>query len=76
MAKTEFLEKYLLYELEDIVGEENIVVDRAEMDAQSLDVWWVTRFLLSKETEIPKPLAIVFPRLNGPATDGTTIERP
>jgi alkyldihydroxyacetonephosphate synthase len=62
VAKTEFLEKYLLYELEDIVGEENIVVDRAEMDAQSLDVWWVTRFLLSKETEIPKPLAIVFPR--------------
>ncbi len=62
MARSDFLEKYLLYELEDIVGAENVVVDLAEMDAQSLDVWWVTRFLLSKESEIPRPLAIVFPK--------------
>ncbi len=39
---TESLEKFLPYELEGIVGEENIVVDRAETDAQSPDVRGLT----------------------------------
>ncbi len=52
---------FLEYELETIVGLENVVTQPAEMIAQSADVWWITRFLLSSEIEVPKPLAIVFP---------------
>ncbi len=63
MNKTKFLEQYLQYELEDILGEENVVTDQVELDAQSLDVWWITRFLLNnKNLDIPKPMAIAFPR--------------
>ena len=62
MKQTELYINYLKYELESLVGEENVITDQAEMDAQSLDVWWVTRFLLCSKMEIPKPFAIVFPR--------------
>jgi alkyldihydroxyacetonephosphate synthase len=48
-------------ELETIVGIENVVTQPAEMIAQSTDVWWITRFLIASDIEIPKPLAIVFP---------------
>lgn len=59
--KTELLR----YELERIVGQEQVVTDEAEIEAQSLDVWWVTRFWKFSEYEFPRPLAIVFPRSTG-----------
>jgi len=62
MAHTEFLLAYLKADLEDIVGEENVVTEAAELDAQALDVWWVTRYLKNSPTvRLPRPLAIVFP---------------
>jgi alkyldihydroxyacetonephosphate synthase len=48
--------------LEVIVGEEYVLTDEAEIDAQSLDVWWVTRFWKFSNHEFPKPFAIVFPK--------------
>lgn len=62
VPRTKFLEQYLKFELEDLVGEGNVIDDEAELDAQSLDVWWVTRFLHGKQVDLPKPMAIVFPR--------------
>ena len=58
--KTDFTTDILQYELETIVGPENVITDQAEMDAQSLDVWWVTRFWMFSEFDFPKPSAIVF----------------
>jgi alkyldihydroxyacetonephosphate synthase len=49
------------YELESIVGRENVVTDEAEIEAQSIDVWWVTRFWKFSELDFPRPFAIVFP---------------
>lgn len=48
-------------ELEMIVGAANVVTEPGEMIAQSVDVWWISRFMLSKDIEIPKPFAIVYP---------------
>ncbi len=48
-------------ELENIVGQTNVVTDAAEMEAQSLDVWWVSRYLKFSDTSFPRPYAIVFP---------------
>jgi alkyldihydroxyacetonephosphate synthase len=65
-VKNRLLSKYLTYELEDLVGGHNVITDPDEMDAQSLDVWWVTRYLLtSRNTPLPRPMAIVFPRSTG-----------
>lgn len=58
--KTDFTGEMLTYELGSIVGPENVITDQAEMDAQSLDVWWVTRFWLFSGFDFPKPSAIVF----------------
>jgi len=54
-------EAFLEHELESIVGLENVVTQPAEMIAQTADVWWITRLLLSSDVEFPKPFAIVFP---------------
>lgn len=51
----------LCYELERIVGAEQVITDEAEIEAQSLDVWWVTRFWKFSGRGYPRPLAIVFP---------------
>ncbi|HUI72940.1 MAG TPA: FAD-binding oxidoreductase [Spirochaetia bacterium] len=48
------------YELETIVGKENVITDEAEIDAQSLDVWWVTRFWKFSGLDFPRPFAVVF----------------
>lgn len=52
---------FLEHELESIVGPEHVVTEPAEMVAQTADVWWITRFLLSSDVEFPRPFAIVFP---------------
>ncbi len=51
----------LRHELTTFVGEEHVITDEAEIDVQSLDVWWVTRFWKFSDHEFPRPLAIVFP---------------
>ncbi len=51
----------LRYELERIVGKEHVVTDEAEIEAQSLDVWWVTRFWKFSNLGFPRPFAILFP---------------
>jgi alkyldihydroxyacetonephosphate synthase len=56
-----FLTEIQRHELETIVGKENVVTDEAEIDAQSLDVWWVTRFWKFSDLGFPRPFAIVFP---------------
>jgi alkyldihydroxyacetonephosphate synthase len=53
------------YELESMVGQENVITDEAEIDAQSLDVWWVTRFWKFSDPDFPRPCAIVFPLNTG-----------
>jgi alkyldihydroxyacetonephosphate synthase len=58
----ELREAFLTYELESIVGPEYVLTDPAEMTAQSVDVWWITRFWLEGEADFPKPFAIVFPK--------------
>jgi len=59
--KTDYLKKFLQHELEEIVGAEYVVTDQAEIDCQSIDVWWVTRYRFFKGTDFPQPSAIVFP---------------
>ncbi len=58
---TSFTAEIQRYELETIVGKDNVITDEAEIDAQSLDVWWVTRFWKFSDMDFPKPFAIVFP---------------
>ena len=55
-----FLSEMHRHELETIVGPGNVVTDEAEIEAQSLDVWWVTRFWKFSDLEFPRPFAIVF----------------
>jgi alkyldihydroxyacetonephosphate synthase len=57
----ELFTELLRHELETIVGPDHVITDEAEIDAQTLDVWWVTRFWKFSEHEFPKPFAIVFP---------------
>ena len=61
MRGTSFYHEMIRYELERLLGEERVITDEAEIEAQSLDVWWVTRFWKFTEFEFPKPYAIVFP---------------
>ena len=61
-GKTSYFNEMLKYELERIVGIDGLITDEAEIEAQSLDVWWVTRFWKFSGHEFPKPFAIVFPR--------------
>lgn len=61
-GKTSYFMEMLKYELERIAGPDGLVTDEAEIEAQSLDVWWVTRFWKFSGHEFPKPFAIVFPR--------------
>jgi alkyldihydroxyacetonephosphate synthase len=57
-----FFSEMQKYELERIVGPENILTDEAEIEAQALDVWWVTRFWKFTGFDYPRPSAIVFPQ--------------
>jgi len=59
--KTDYLKKFLQHELEEIVGAEYVVTDQAEIDCQSVDVWWATRYWFFKGADLPQPSAIVFP---------------
>ena len=61
MKNIKYNEQLFLYELADIVGEENVVTDTMEKKSQSLDVWWITRYSMFNEIAVPEPLAIVFP---------------
>jgi alkyldihydroxyacetonephosphate synthase len=61
IIKKDFISEILKHELQSIVGNEHVMTDEAEIDAQSLDVWWVTRFWRFNDSEFPKPFAIVFP---------------
>ncbi|MBN1532062.1 MAG: FAD-binding oxidoreductase [Spirochaetes bacterium] len=61
MNRSDFTVEILRYELESIVGADHVVTDEAEMEAQALDVWWVTRFWRFSDNDFPKPFAIVFP---------------
>lgn len=61
MNRSDFTVEILQYELESIVGAEYVLTDEAEMEAQSLDVWWVTRFWKFNDNDFPRPFAIVFP---------------
>ena len=65
MNKTSFYQEMLRYELGRIVGADRIITDEAEIEAQSLDVWWVTRFWKFTDSDFPKPWAIVFPENTG-----------
>ncbi len=60
--KIDYLNQLFLHELAKIVGQENIFTDEMEIKSQSLDVWWITRFGMFNEVELPEPLAIVFPQ--------------
>jgi alkyldihydroxyacetonephosphate synthase len=54
-------EAFLIYELESIVGQGNVLTDPSEMTAQSVDVWWISRFWQASDSAIPRPFAIIFP---------------
>ena len=51
----------LRYELEKIVGAQNVISDQSEIDCQTVDVWWITRYRMFRGNDLPQPLAIVFP---------------
>jgi len=51
----------LRQELAQIVGPGNVVSDQSEIDCQSVDVWWMTRYRMFRGDKFPQPLAIVFP---------------
>ena len=62
MSLTNFGTESLLNDLKTMFEPDQVVNDQAEMDAQSLDVWWMTRYLLCSDRPLPRPLAIVFLR--------------
>ena len=57
-----YLNRVLLYELEDIVGEENVTDKRADLDAVSTDVCSISRFWIDRGREPVTPDVIVSPR--------------
>jgi alkyldihydroxyacetonephosphate synthase len=69
MNTSSFYQEMLRYELGRIVGTDRIVTDEAEIEAQSLDVWWVTRFWKFTDADFPKPWAIVFPEDTGEVSE-------
>jgi alkyldihydroxyacetonephosphate synthase len=56
------LEASLRDRLEAIVGTDGVVTDASEIDAATVDVWWITRYEFHGEDRLPRPAAIVFPR--------------
>jgi alkyldihydroxyacetonephosphate synthase len=60
-GKMKYSEQLFLYELRDIVGDDNVYTDSVEKKSQALDVWWITRYSMFNDIEVPEPLAIVFP---------------
>jgi alkyldihydroxyacetonephosphate synthase len=56
------LDVTLRRDLEAIVGADGVVTDATEIDAATVDVWWVTRFEFHGGDRLPRPTAIVFPR--------------
>jgi len=56
------LDDALRRELEAIVGPDGVVTDATELDAASVDVWWVTRYEFHGGDRLPRPTAMVFPR--------------
>jgi len=56
-----FLKNFFKHELEEIVGAKHVITDQSEIDSQSIDVWWVTRYCFFKSKDFPQPLAVVFP---------------
>lgn len=59
--KISYTNQLFIYELADIVGQGNVYTDEMEIKSQELDVWWITRYSMFNNVEIPEPLAIVFP---------------
>ena len=57
-----YLNRVLLYELEDIVGAENVTDKRADLDAVSTDVCSIRRFCIDRGREPVTPDVIVSPQ--------------
>jgi alkyldihydroxyacetonephosphate synthase len=57
-----YLNRVLLYELEDIVGEDNVTDKQADLEAVSTDVCSISRFWIDRGREPVTPDVIVFPR--------------
>jgi alkyldihydroxyacetonephosphate synthase len=57
-----YLNRVLLYELEDIVGEENVTDKRADLEAVSTDVCSISRFWIDRGREPVTPDVIVSPQ--------------
>jgi len=57
-----YLNRVLLYELEDIVGAENVTDKRADLEAVSTDVCSISRFWIDRGREPGTPDVIVSPR--------------
>jgi len=45
----------LRQELAQIVGPGNVVSDQSEIDCQSVDVWWMTRYRMFRGDKFPQP---------------------
>ena len=57
-----YLNRVLLYELEDIVGEENVTDKRADLEAVSTDVCSISRFWIDRGRVAVTPDVIVSPK--------------
>jgi len=56
-----YFDELFRYELEDIVGKENVIYDHTEIDCDVVDVWWITRYNMFSYNDYPRAQAVVFP---------------
>ena len=61
MAENFLLKQQILYELNNIVGEENILTDPDDLIGYSYDYYWVTRMLFDRDNPPPLPDYVVKP---------------
>jgi len=57
-----YSQKIILFELEDIVGRENIIKNKVDLDTYTCDVCAISRFWVDRGEEPPKPNCVVFPQ--------------
>lgn len=57
----EALDPVLRGELERILGSDGVVTDPSEIACAQVDVWWITRYEISRGDRLPRCQALVFP---------------
>ena len=61
LSRCDFLPEAFRKELVAILGSENVITDKSEIDCSTVDVWWITRYCMFQGNEFPQVSAVVYP---------------